>query len=168
MGTSISGKDNSKEYLLSQLVTNLFTLAVSAHDKKVQITSFGGSTIVEGHSGTTAEKSSGQNTGALGMCLTVKKKLMITLLNHTDDSVFKNRSFQEFIIEEKDAGVKEKELVEDKELDSGSHGGSKDGKKSAVKDEDVIVQLLAVNPLAIQVGLSDTVACVLSHAACRR
>ena len=100
------------------------------------------------------------------MCLTVLKELMITLLNHTDDSVFKNRSFQESIIEEKDAGVKEKELVEDKEIDSGSHDGSEDEKKSTVKDEDVMVQLLAVNPLAIQVGLSDTVVCMLSHAAC--
>ena len=76
------------------------------------------------------------------MCMTVLKELMITLLNHTDDSVFKNRSFQEPIIEEKDAGVKEKELVEDKEIDSSSHEGSEDEKKSAVKDKDFIVHLL--------------------------
>ena len=76
------------------------------------------------------------------MYLTVLKELMITLLNHTDDSVFKNRSFQEPIIEEKDAGVKEKELVEDKEIDSSSHEGGEDEKKSAVKDEDFIVHLL--------------------------
>ena len=76
------------------------------------------------------------------MRMTVLKELMITLLNHTDDSVFKNRSFQEPIIEEKDAGVKEKEPVEDKEIDSGNHDGSEDEKKSAVKDEDFIVHLL--------------------------
>ena len=82
---------------------------------------------------------------------------MITLLNCTDDSVFKNKSFQESINEEKDAGVKEKELVEDKEIDSGSHDGSEDEKKSAVEDKDFIVQLLATNPLAMQVGLRLTV-----------
>ena len=90
------------------------------------------------------------------MCLTVKIKLMITLFNHTDNSVFKNRSFQESIIEE---NAREKGLVKDKEPDSGGHDGSEDEKKSAVKD-DVMVQLLAVNPLAIQVGLSHTVVCV--------
>ena len=101
------------------------------------------------------------------MCLTVLKELMITLLNHTDDSVFKNRSFQEPIIEGKDAGVKEKELVEDKEPESGSHDGSEDEKKSAVKDDNFIVHLLATNPLAVQVGLRLTVVnccmCVITY-----
>ena len=101
------------------------------------------------------------------MYMTVKKKLMITLLNHTDDSVFKNRSFQESVIEEKDAKVKEKEFVEDKEPDSGSYDGSEDEKKSAVKDDNFIVQLLATNPLAIQVGLRLTVVnccmCVITY-----
>ena len=106
----------------------------------------------------TAERSSGQNTGTLGMCLTVKMKIIITLLNHTDDSEFKNRSFQEPIIEEKDAGVKENELMEDKEPDSGSHDGSEE-ENSAVKDEDFIyidiVQLLATNPLTMHAVQSD-------------
>ena len=70
--------------------------------------------------------------------------LLVNLLLHllTDDSVFENKSFQESIIEDKDAGVEEKELIEDKEVGKGSRDDSEEEKTSAVKDADFVMQLL--------------------------
>ena len=70
--------------------------------------------------------------------------LLVNLLLHllTDDSVFENKSFQESLIENKDAGVEETDLMEDKEVGKGSRDDNEEEKTSAVKDADFVMQLL--------------------------